>query len=72
VGVVPEDLPVLASARFGLICIDNKIRWSAINERVGYLPSDTFGMKEYLRPEGKPAPPLPRRPDFLISSMIQS
>ena len=37
-----------------------------------YLPSLTFGMNEYLSPEGKPAPPRPRKPDFLISSMIQS
>ena len=37
-----------------------------------YLPSETLGMKEYLSPEGKPAPPLPLSPDFLISSMIQS
>ena len=29
-------------------------------------------MKECLRSEGKPAPPRPHRPDFLILSMIQS
>lgn len=32
----------------------------------------TLGMKLYLRPEGNPAPPRPRSPEFLISSMIHS
>jgi hypothetical protein len=37
-----------------------------------YLPSDTFGMKLYFVPEEKPAPPRPRSPEALISSMIQA
>jgi hypothetical protein len=38
-----------------------------------YFPSGFyFGINEYFNPEGNPAPPLPLRPDFLISSIIQS
>ena len=38
-----------------------------------YLPSGLdLGMKEYFKPEGNPAPPLPLSPDFLISSITQS
>src|SRR5580692_7759640 len=32
----------------------------------------SLGMKLHLRPVGKPAPPLPRMPDFLTSSTIHA
>jgi hypothetical protein len=35
-------------------------------------PSLCFGMNEYLRPDGNPAPPRPRRPESLISWISQS
>ena len=45
---------------------------SALITRYDGRPSDTFGMNEYLSPDGKPAPPLPRSPEALIWSIIQS
>ena len=51
---------------------NDKQKKSKLIKGKAHLPSETLGIKEYFRPEGKPAPPLPLRPDFLISSIIQS
>ena len=45
---------------------------SAFTTRKEGRPSLLRGMKDHLRPEGKPAPPRPRRPEALISLTIQS
>ena len=45
---------------------------SALITRKEGRPSLALGMKLHLRPEGKPAPPRPRRPEALMSSTIWS
>ena len=62
VRVVLHEEPVLERARLGLVGVADQVlglSWS-------------LGMKLHLRPAEKPAPPRPRRPDFLTSSMIAS
>lgn len=75
VGVMSEDLSVLACSWLRLVGVDDKIRGSTGDKQIRkttYLPSLTLGMKLYLSPLGNPAPPLPLSPEALISSMIQS
>ncbi len=45
---------------------------SALMTRKDGRPSVFLGMKDHFSPEGKPAPPLPRSPESLISWTIQS
>ena len=48
------------------------MKWSFMPKQSDGRPSDCLGMNDHLRPVGKPAPPRPRRSDFLISSMMAS
>ncbi len=62
VRVVTHDFAILAGARFGLVGIDHEVMRPAIAPSSG-------GMKDHLSPVGNPAPPRPRRPDALTSSI---
>jgi hypothetical protein len=63
-----KNLTVFASSWFRLISVDDQVLRSKDNERNSYLPSEeTFGMNEYFRPDGNPAPPRPLKPESLIS-----
>ena len=37
-----------------------------------FWPAKAFGMKDHLRPVGKPAPPRPRSADFFTSAITAS
>jgi hypothetical protein len=66
-----------ASSKIGCTLLNEKVVALQIKVIINIinlnLPSGlTLGIKEYLSPERKPAPPRPRKPDFFISSIIQS
>ena len=82
VGVLAHNLAVLAGSGLTLIGVDNEVAGLGIvlpalgvHERLHQsVRSKVSPMRVLLhthfRPEGKPAPPRPRRPDALISEMI--
>merc|ERR1719221_1001557 len=45
---------------------------SALTTRYCGLDLLFLGMKDHFSPEGKPAPPRPRRPDAFMSAMMRS
>jgi hypothetical protein len=61
--VMPHDLPVLAGARLRLVGVDHEVMRPSVR---------LLGHERPFEAGREPAPPRPRRPDFFISSMIQS
>jgi hypothetical protein len=82
VGVLAHDLAVLACSGLTLIGVDNEVAGLGVvlpalgvHERL--QPSVLLDgctawrvLRTHFRPEGKPAPPRPRRPEALTSEMI--
>jgi hypothetical protein len=82
VGVLAHNLTVLAGAGLALVGVDDEVAGLVVlvpvlevHERLREISTSpavwiVVVVHTHFRPEGKPAPPRPRRPEALISEMI--